>query len=59
VTGWDTDAVSGIEARLRAILVLTGSTRRDAVERFPYWPTRVVDSYADGVALIKQFALSG
>jgi NagD protein len=51
--------VSGIEARLRAIHVLTGSTRRDAVERFPYWPTRVVDSYADGVALIKQFALSG
>jgi NagD protein len=55
----DTDIVSGIEAGLRTILVLTGSTHRDAVERFPYRPTRVVESIADVVPLIKQFAPTG
>ena len=43
----DTDIVSGLEAGLRTILVRTGSTRPDQVERFPYRPTRVVDSVAD------------
>ncbi len=38
----DTDIVSGLEAGLRTVLVLTGSTRPDQVERFPYRPTRVV-----------------
>ncbi|MEP6462294.1 MAG: HAD-IIA family hydrolase [Frankiaceae bacterium] len=52
----DTDIVSGIEAGIRTILVLTGSTQRDQVERFPYRPTRVVDSIADVVPLIEQFA---
>jgi NagD protein len=48
----DTDIVSGLEAGLRTILVLTGSTRRDAVDRFPYRPTNVVDSVADLVDLV-------
>jgi len=48
----DTDVVAGLEAGLRTILVLTGSTRADQVERFPYRPTRVVDSVADLVGLI-------
>ncbi|KHL18044.1 NagD protein [Mumia flava] len=43
----DTDVVSGMEAGLRTVLVLTGSTRSSEVERFPYRPTRVVDSVAD------------
>ena len=48
----DTDVISGLEAGLRTILVLTGSTRPDQVERFPYRPTRVVDSVADLVDLV-------
>lgn len=43
----DTDIVSGIEAGLETILVLTGSTSRDRVGRFPFVPSRVVDSVAD------------
>ncbi|MDD9349209.1 HAD-IIA family hydrolase [Mumia sp.] len=43
----DTDVVSGIEAGLRTVLVLTGSTRQEHIERFPYRPTRVVESIAD------------
>lgn len=43
----DTDVVSGIEAGLETILVLTGVTNRDEVERFPFRPSRVVDSIAD------------
>ena len=48
----DTDIVSGLEAGLRSVLVLTGSTRRDEVERFPYRPSRIVDSVADLVDLV-------
>ncbi|WP_299052176.1 HAD-IIA family hydrolase [uncultured Nocardioides sp.] len=48
----DTDVVSGIEAGLRTVLVLTGSTRPDQVETFPYRPTRVVDSIAELVDLV-------
>ena len=43
----DTDVVSGLEAGMHTVLVLTGSTRRDEVERFPFRPSRVVDSIAD------------
>ncbi len=48
----DTDIVAGIEAGLETTLVLTGSTRRDQVDRFPFRPTRVVDSVADLVDLV-------
>ena len=48
----DTDVVSGLEAGLETILVLTGSTGRDQIDRFPYRPSRVVDSVADLVGLI-------
>jgi NagD protein len=43
----DTDMVSGLEAGLEAILVLTGSTTREDAERHPYRPSRIVDSIAD------------
>ncbi len=43
----DTDIVSGIESGLRTILVLTGVTTRELMERFPYRPTWVKDSIAD------------
>ncbi len=43
----DTDIVAGIESGLRTILVLTGVTRREQVERFPYRPTWVKESITD------------
>jgi len=49
----DTDIVSGLEAGMRTILVLTGSTRSDEVDRFPFLPTQVVDSIADVIPLVK------
>jgi NagD protein len=52
----DTDVISGLEAGLRTILVLTGSTRADEVSRFPYRPTRILDSIADVVPLVSEFA---
>ena len=48
----DTDVVSGMEAGMRTILVLTGSTRADEVERFPYRPSMVANSIADVVELV-------
>lgn len=52
----DTDIVSGIEAGLRTILVLTGSTSKAQVEHFPYRPTRIVDSIADVVPLVDELS---
>jgi NagD protein len=43
----DTDVISGLEAGLRTILVLTGLTTREEAERFPFRPSRVLDSIAD------------
>jgi NagD protein len=43
----DTDVVSGLEAGLETILVLTGLTTRAEAERYPYRASRVVDSIAD------------
>ncbi len=43
----DTDIVAGLEAGLHTVLVLTGSTAAGDVDRFPYRPSRVVDSIAD------------
>jgi 5'-nucleotidase len=43
----DTDVIAGIEAGLATILVLSGVTRREDVERFPYRPGRIVESVAD------------
>lgn len=43
----DTDIVAGMEAGLQTILVLTGVTRSEDVERFPYQPTRILSSIAD------------
>lgn len=43
----DTDIIAGIEAGMETILVLTGVTSRDEVDRFPYRPTHVIDSILD------------
>lgn len=51
----DTDVISGLEAGLRTILVLTGITKREDIGRFPYRPSRVYDSIADVVPLVDQY----
>ena len=43
----DTDVVSGLEAGLETVLVLTGVTTRAEAERFPYRAARIVESVAD------------
>ncbi len=50
----DTDVRSGLEAGLRSILVLTGSTRREDIVRYPYRPTLTLDSIADVVELVER-----
>jgi NagD protein len=48
----DTDVLCGLEAGLQTFLVLTGVTRADEVDRFPYLPSTVVPSVADLIALV-------
>ena len=48
----DTDVVSGLEAGLEAILVLTGVTTREDAERHPYRPSRIVESIADLIEVL-------
>ncbi|MCS6845278.1 MAG: HAD-IIA family hydrolase [Caldilineales bacterium] len=43
----DTDIIGGIQTGMETILVLTGVTRREDVRRYPYQPTRIVNSVAD------------
>jgi NagD protein len=43
----DTDIVSGLEAGMETILVLSGLTTRDEAERYPYRAARIIDSVAD------------
>jgi NagD protein len=46
----DTDIVSGLEAGMETILVLSGVTAREDAERHPFRASRIVDSVADLVA---------
>jgi NagD protein len=46
----DTDIVSGLEAGLETILVMSGVTTPGEAERYSYLPSRIVDSVADLVA---------
>ncbi len=48
----DTDVVSGMEAGLRTVLVLSGVTKAAEVERFPYRPSLVRGSVAELVDLV-------
>jgi NagD protein len=43
----DTDVIAGVISGLDTILVLTGVTHRSDVERFPYQPTKILESVAD------------
>jgi NagD protein len=42
----DTDIVSGLEAGLYTVLVLTGSTSEAEIDRYPFRPAQVVESIA-------------
>ncbi|HEY2318655.1 MAG TPA: HAD-IIA family hydrolase [Solirubrobacteraceae bacterium] len=43
----DTDVISGLEAGMETILVLTGLTTREDADRHPYRAGRIVESIAD------------
>lgn len=43
----NTDIMAGVQAGLETILVLTGMTRRETVEQFPWRPTQVLESVAE------------
>jgi NagD protein len=43
----DTDIVMGIESGLETVLVLTGVTTREQVERFPYQPVHILESVVE------------
>lgn len=48
----DTDVKSGLEAGMRSVLVLSGSTREEEIRLYPYRPTVVLDGIADVVPLV-------
>ncbi len=52
----DTDIISGLEAGLRTVLVLTGSTQSHQVERFSYRASQIVDSVADLIPLVGELS---
>ncbi len=43
----ETDIRGATELELQSYLVLTGSTKAEDVARYPYQPTRILDSIAD------------
>ena len=55
----DTDIVAGMEAGMETILVLTGITTREEAERFPYRPSRIVDSVADLIDSVGELVATG
>ncbi|WP_167387989.1 HAD hydrolase-like protein, partial [Streptomyces recifensis] len=48
----DTDVLAGLEAGMRTFLVLTGVTQAAEIDRYPFRPSKVVDSIADLVDLV-------
>jgi 5'-nucleotidase len=55
----DTDVLSGMEAGLYTILVLTGVTEAGDVDRFPFRPSRVAASIAELVDMVDLPDVSG
>lgn len=43
----DTDVIAGVESGMETILVLSGISRREDIRRYPYQPSRVVNSVAE------------
>jgi len=48
----DTDIVAGMEAGLLTVLVLSGVTKQEEIETYPYRPSLVLDSVADLVTML-------
>ncbi|WP_329387316.1 HAD-IIA family hydrolase [Streptomyces sp. NBC_01716] len=48
----DTDVLAGLEAGMETFLVLTGLTKPEDIDRYPFRPSTIVDSIADLVDLI-------
>ncbi len=48
----DTDVIAGVEAGLHTVLVMTGLTTAEDIEKYPYRPSRVIDSVADLISEI-------
>jgi NagD protein len=55
----DTDVVSGLEAGLETVLVLTGVSTRESAELFPFRPSRILDSVADLATELEAGATAG
>jgi NagD protein len=53
----ETDILGGVQLGFKTILVLSGGTRREDLDRYAYQPDRIVDSVAelDHAALIREF----
>ena len=49
----DTDIIAGIESNVDAVLVLSGVTKREDIDLFPYRPKYVLDGVGDIVRAIK------
>lgn len=43
----ETDIIAGLEAGLETVLVLSGVSSRETVKKYPYRPTRIIESIAD------------
>ena len=43
----DTDIIGGIETGLDTVLVLSGVTRREDVEQYPYYPRLILNGVGD------------
>ncbi len=43
----DTDIIAGVESGMETILVLSGVTKQEDIDRFPYRPTYIFESIAD------------
>ena len=42
----DTDIIAGVQSGIETILVLSGITKKEDIDRYPYLPTRIVKSVA-------------
>ncbi|NHU85418.1 HAD family hydrolase [Kocuria sp. JC486] len=49
----DTDIIAGMEAGLATLLVLSGVTKREQVEQYPFRPSAVMESVQDLVNLLE------
>jgi len=43
----DTDIIAGIESEIETVLVLSGVTRREDIDRYPYRPDHVLEGVGD------------